>query len=344
VIEVVLETILYLIAYPPLWQVLILGFVGALLVAMVAIWFERKAVARVQRRIGPYWASPRLGGFMMIVADLIRYATQQVIIPTTVDKIAFLLTPVAVLVVTILPLAFIPLSPHELYWPVASMEYSLLIALALTTLPPLLTVVLGWASSNKFSVIGSLRESYVITAYELVAVLAILAAAASTLSFNIAYIVEAQQPVKWLAILNPLAFLAAFLAVLMSTSAFPFEIPESEHEVVAGPYTEYSGILYVLNMGGGYIRRFIYAIIIALVFLGGWAPYTPGLDPFTGFIIPSLIVLVKASIIVLIMSFLRAIYGRYRLDQALDAAWRLALPLALLGLGWSIILAYTNLI
>jgi NADH:ubiquinone oxidoreductase subunit H len=71
----VLETILYLIAYPPLWQVLILGFVGALLVAMVAIWFERKAVARVQRRIGPYWASPRLGGFMMIVADLIRYLT-----------------------------------------------------------------------------------------------------------------------------------------------------------------------------------------------------------------------------------------------------------------------------
>ncbi len=340
----VLETILYIIAYPPLWQVLIVGFTGSLLVAMIAIWFERKAAARVQRRIGPYWASPRLGGFMIIVADMIRYVTQAVIIPGTVDKVAFIVTPVALLVITVMPIAFIPLSPHELYWPVASMEYSLLIALALTTLPPLLTALLGWASNNKFSVIGSLRESYVITAYELVAVLAILSAAASTLSFNIVNIVEAQQPLKWLAILNPLAFLAAFLAVLMSTSAFPFEIPESEHEVVAGPYTEYSGILYALNMGGGYIRRFIYSMIIALVFLGGWAPYTPGSDPLTGLIVPSLIVLVKATVILLAMSFLRAVYGRYRLDQALDAAWRLALPLALLGLGWSIILTYVNLI
>jgi NADH-quinone oxidoreductase subunit H len=344
VIGVVLETLLYIIAYPPLWQVLIVGFVGALLVAMVAIWFERKAAARVQRRIGPYWASPRLGGFMTIVADMIRYVTQQVIIPFTVDRLAFIVTPVAVLVITILPLAFVPLSPHEIYWPVASMEYSLLIALALTTLPPLLTVVLGWASSNKFSVIGSLRESYVITAYELVAILALLAPAAATLSFNIAYIVEAQHPIKWFAILNPLAFLAAFLAILMSTSAFPFEIPESEHEVVAGPYTEYSGILYALNMGGGYIRRFIYAMLVALVFLGGWAPYTPGSGPLTGFIVPSLIVLIKACLIVFAMSFLRSVYGRYRLDQALDAAWRLALPLALLGLGWSIVLAYVNLI
>ena len=327
-----LETILYIIAYPPLWQILIVGFAGSLIVAIIAIWFERKATARVQRRIGPYWASPRLGGFMNIVADMVRYITQQVVLPNTVDRTVFILTPIAILVVTILPVAFIPLSPHRLYWPVTSMDYSLLLALAITTLPPLLTVILGWASNNKFSVIGSLRESYVITAYELIIVLAMLSTAASTLSFNLVDIVEVQYPLKWFAILNPLAFLAAFLAVLMSTSAFPFEIPESEHEVVAGPYTEYSGVLYALNMGGGYIRRFIYSILIALVFLGGWAPYTPGSDPLTGFIIPSLIILVKATLIVLVISFLRAVYGRYRLDQALDGAWRLVLPIALLGL------------
>lgn len=339
-----LETLLYVIAYPPLWQVLIIGFLGALVIAMIAIWFERKAAARVQRRIGPYWASPRLGGFLIIVADMIRYVLQQVIIPSTVDRIAFLVAPVLVLTVTILPLAFIPLSPHSIYWPVASMDYSLLIALALTTLPPLLTVLIGWSSNNKFAVIGSIRESYVITAYELVAVISILAAAASTLSFNIVEIVEAQYPLKWLIFLNPIAFLAAFLAVLMSTSAFPFEIPESEHEVVAGPFTEYSGVLYALNMGGAYIRRFIYAILIALVFMGGWAPFNPGSDPLTGLIIPSIIVVIKATLVVLAMSFLRAVYGRYRLDQALDAAWRLALPLALVGFGWSIILSYSNLI
>lgn len=339
----VLDTLLYLIAYPPFWQMLIIGFVGALVVAMIAIWFERKAAARVQRRIGPYWASPRLGGFMIIVADMVRYVMQQVIIPSTVDRMAFLVTPVIMLILSILPLAFIPLSPYEVYWPVASMEFSLLVALALTTLPPLLTVVLAWASNNKFSVIGGIRESYVIVAYELVAVLSILAGSAAILSFNLVDIVGAQQPIKWLALLNPIAFLAAFLAILMSTSAFPFEIPESEHEVVAGPFTEYSGILYALNMGGAYIRRFVYSILLALVFLGGWAPYTPMSDnPVLGYIIPSLIVIVKALIIVLAMSFLRAIYGRYRLDQALDAAWRLALPLAIIGFGWSIVLSYIN--
>jgi len=342
---VVLETILYIVAYPPLWQLLILGFLGSLVVAMVAIWFERKAAARVQRRIGPYWASPRLGGFINIVADMVRYVMQQVIIPNTVDRAAFILAPIVALVVSILPLAFTPLTPISLYWPVASMEFSLLIALAITTIPPLLVVALGWAANNKFAVIGSMRESYVITAYELVAVLSILSGAAATLSFNLVDIVEAQQPLKWLAILNPLAFLAAFLAVLMSTSAFPFEIPESEHEVVAGPFTEYSGVLYALNMGGAYIRRFVYAVLLSLVFLGGWAPYTPVSEgPIAGFVVPSLIVVAKATLLVLAMSFLRAVYGRYRLDQALEAAWRLAIPLALLGFGWSLALAYANVI
>ncbi|MDM7275101.1 MAG: NADH-quinone oxidoreductase subunit NuoH [Thermoprotei archaeon] len=336
----ILDPILYLIAYPPLWQVLILGFLGSLAVAMVAIWFERKAAARVQRRIGPYWASPALGGFLNIIADMVRYVLQQLIIPGTVDRLTFYVAPIAAFIVSILPVIFIPLSSRPEFWPVASMDYSLLIALALSTLPPLLIIAAGWSSNNKFAVIGSMRESYVITAYELVAVVSILSASAATLTFNLVHIVDAQQPFKWLIILNPIAFLAAVLAVLMSTSAFPFEIPESEHEVVAGPYTEYSGALYAFNMGGAYVRRFVYALIIALVFLGGWAPYVPGPGPITGYVIPSIIVVLKALIIVLFISFLRAVYGRYRLDQALGAAWRLAIPLAIVGFGWSLLLAY----
>lgn len=335
-----LDVLLEIVAYPPLWQVLIVGLVGSLITAVVAIWFERKAAARVQRRIGPYWASPRLGGFVNIIADMIRYVTQEVIIPRTVDKGPYLLAPILALIISIMPVAFVAMTPVERYWPVASMEYSMLFALALSTIPPLLAVVAGWASNNKFSIIGSLRESYVITAYELIAVISILSVSATVFSFNVIDIVNAQSPLRWFIFLNPLAFLAAFLAVLMSTSAFPFEIPESEHEVVAGPYTEYSGILYAVNMGGAYIRRFIYSLIISLAFLGGWAPYAPpeGAGPILGIIVPSLIVAIKALFLVLIMSFLRAVYGRYRLDQALDSAWRLVLPISLLGLGWGIVL------
>ncbi len=338
----VVEAVKAVIGFPPVWQVLIIGFGFSLVVSIVAVWFERKSAARVQRRLGPYWASPRLGGLLHLVADMLRYAFQQVIIPRTVDTVPFLVAPIVGMVIAILPVAVVPFTSNPQYWPLppAAMEYSLLIALAITTLPPIFIVAAGWASNNKFAVIGGLREAFIITAYELIAILGFLAAAAMVGSFNLAVIAEAQSPIKWFMFLNPFAFLAVIIAVAMSTSAFPFEIPESESEVVAGPFTEYSGLLYALNMGGAYMRRFIYGILIALAFMGGWAPYTPGEGLLAGYIIPSIIVVVKATIVVLAISFLRAIYGRYRLDQALDIAWRLTLPLALLGLAVGIILSF----
>jgi len=342
----VVDTLKAILGFPPVWQVLIVGFGFSLGVSVVAVWFERKSAARVQRRLGPYWASPRLGGLLHLVADMLRYAFQQVIIPKTVDAAPFLTAPIIAMVISILPVAVVPFTSNPQYWPLppAAMEYSLLIALAITTLPPIFIVAAGWASNNKFAVIGGLREAFIITAYELIAILGFLAAAAAVGSFNLAVIAEAQNPVKWFAVLNPFALLAVIIAVAMSTSAFPFEIPESESEVVAGPYTEYTGLLYALNMGGAYMRRFIYGILIALAFMGGWAPYTPGDGLLSGYIIPSLIIAGKALLVVLAISFLRAVYGRYRLDQALDFAWRLALPLALAGLTLGIIQAFIGLV
>ncbi len=341
----VLDVVEAILGFPPVWQVLVVGFGFSLLVSVVAVWFERKTAARVQRRLGPYWASPRLGGLLHLVADMLRYAFQQVIIPRGVDVTPFLVAPIVGMVISILPVAVVPFTSNPQYWPLppGAMEYSLLIALAITTLPPIFIVAAGWASNNKFAVIGGLREAFIITAYELIAILGFLAVAAAVGSFNLAVIAEAQNPVKWFMILNPLAFLAVIIAVAMSTSAFPFEIPESESEVVAGPFTEYSGLLYALNMGGAYMRRFIYGILIALAFMGGWAPYTPGDGILAGYIVPSVIVAIKALVIVLAISFLRAVYGRYRLDQALDIAWRLTLPLALLGLALGIIQAFIGL-
>jgi len=134
------------------------------------------------------------------------------------------------------------------------------------------------------------------------------------------------------------------VSVMMSTSAFPFEIPESEPEVVAGPFTEYSGILYALNMGGAYLRRFVMNIVLALAFLGGWYPLVPGEGVIAGYLLPSLVVVAKAFLLTLTMSFFRAIYGRYRLDQALDMAWKILFPLALLGLGVGIIESYLGIV
>ena len=337
----IVDLILSIIFYPPLYQLVLVGLVGALVVVVFIIWFERKATARVQRRLGPYHIAPRLAGLPQLVADLIRYAFQEIIIPRTVDKELFILAPIVATVLSILPIAAVPLTPLEAYWPIP-MDYSVLVALALATVSPIFLIIAGWASNNKFAIIGGVREAFVITAYELIAILGILSASAATLSFNFVDVVEAQR--IWFIILNPIAFLATFLAVLMATSGFPFEIPESENEVVAGPFTEYSGLLYGLNMGAAYMKRFAFSILMVLAFLGGWAPYTPGEGVISGYLIPSLIVVAKATILMMVFSLTRSIYGRFRLDQALEGAWRLVFPMAVLGFGLALLEAYLGVV
>ncbi len=339
----IVEALIDIITWPPLWQLVVLGLIVPLAIVVFILWFERKTAARVQRRIGPLHVSPKLAGGLQLFADLMRYAFQEIIVPVTADRGIFIAAPLAALILTIVPVLAIPFTNLPQYWPIP-MEYSLLIAAALTTVSPIFLVVAGWASNNKFSIIGGMREAFMITAYELVAILSLLSAAAMTGSFNLVTIVEAQRQTLWFAILNPLAFLAAFIAVLMSTSGFPFEIPESEHEVVAGPFTEYSGLLYGVNMGAAYIKRFVLSLLIAVVFLGGWSPVNPGEGFISGYLIPSIVVIVKATILMAIFSFFRAVYGRYRLDQALDLAWKILFPLALAGFGLGLFEYYLGVV
>ncbi len=334
----------YIVFYPPVYQfVLIPGFLAALVVVIFIIWFERKAAARVQMRYGPLEISPRTGGATQLIADLVRYTLQEIIVPATADFLPYILAPNVAVVLSLLPMVAVPVTSISRYWPYP-MDYSLLVAVALSTLSPIFVVMLSWASNNKFSVVGGVRESFVIVAYELIAVISLLSAAPLTGTFNLVSIVDYQMGGLWLGLLNPIALLTAFIAVLMSTSGFPFEIPDSESELVAGPYTEYSGLMYGLNMGAAYIRRWALSVLIVIVFLGGWAPYSPSPGLITGYLVPSLIVTVKAVIVMAIMSFLRAVYGRYRLDQALSLAWEVLIPLSLAAFGISLAEAYFGVI
>jgi NADH:ubiquinone oxidoreductase subunit H len=337
-----IETLISWIFWPPLFQLVIApGLIAALVIVIFILWFERKTAARVQMRVGPYNVSPRLGGLLQLVADLVRYSFQEPIIPRMVDAAPFILAPLAMLVVSVMPTVSMPVSPLPSTWPIP-MTYSLLISLALVTLSPIFLIAAGWASNNRFAVIGSTREAFMVTSYELIFVLAMLAVAAPTHSYNLVNIVEAQAGWKWFVVLNPIAFLAAFIAILMSTSGFPFEIPESEHEVVAGPFTEYSGLLYGIDMGAAYIKRYVMSVLLTLAFLGGWKPVDPqpGAGILYGYLAPLTVVLIKATIVMAIMSFFRSVYGRYRLDQAIDLAWRILFPLALLGYALGLIYGY----
>jgi NADH-quinone oxidoreductase subunit H len=224
------------------------------------------------------------------------------------------------------------------------MDYSLLIALALTTLSPIFIIIAGWASNNKFSLIGGMREAYLIVAYEVIAILSFLSIVPTAGSYNLVDIVQAQAGGKWFILLNPIAFFAAFVGILLSTSGFPFEIAESEHEVVAGAFTEYSGLMYGINMGAAYLKRMVLSILLTVVFLGGWYPVHPTSGFIGGYLIPSIVVMVKATIVMMIFSFFRAVYGRYRLDQALDIAWKILFPITVIGFGLGILEAYYGLI
>lgn len=299
------------------------GLIAAFILLLIIIWLERKIAAKVQLRYGPLYVLKPLGGVIQTVADLLRYLFQEPIIPKGVDRIAFLMTPVFLFGLAYLPLVAIPVSPT--YYAFRS-DVSLLLVLALTTLAPIFTVLMGWASNNKFSLIGGVREGYLVISYEIPMFLSALSMALLYNSLDLVEIAEAQRRI-WGALLNPVAALTMLLLMYMSTSRFPFEIPEAESEIVAGPYTEYSGIIYGLVMGASYVKLYVLSLVYSILFLGGWNPL-----PSNDTILAGTILFIKAFLLVAIGAFLRAVYPRFRIDQAIGIGWKIAFPLSLISI------------
>jgi NADH-quinone oxidoreductase subunit H len=330
--ETIYKTIIglgYMIIYP--------GLIAIVIIAALMLWAERKIAALVQLRYGPLWVSRRIGGALQGFADLIRFSFQEVIIPRRSDVVPFLISPGLAILFSMLPIAFIPVSP--MLNPPLNSDLSLLAAIAIISLAPIFIVIMGWASDNKFAFIGSLREALLMVSYEIPLIISLISMAVIYSSLNFREIVERQYILPGM-ILNPFAFIASFIAVLRITSRFPFEISEAETEVVAGPYTEYSGLMFGLSMGLAYIKLYVYTLILSLVFLGGWLPVQGGEGFLLGFLIPSLVVMIKLSVLSLVAVFLRAIYGRYRLDQAIRLGWIYIFALSIFSLIWSIVLVY----
>ncbi len=302
------------------------GIMVTFLLLLVIIWLERKMAAKVQLRYGPLYVLKPLGGAIQTVADLLRYLFQEPIIPRTVDKVAFIFTPALLFGAAYLPTIVIPVSPT--FYAFRS-DLSLLIVLALSTLAPIFTIVMGWASNNKFSLIGGVREGYLVISYEIPMFLSALSMAVLYGSLDLVEIAEAQRGI-WGIFLNPVAAITMLVLMYMSTSKFPYEIPEAESEIVAGAYTEYSGILYGLVMGASYVKLYVLSLVYSILFLGGWNPIPSFManDP----LLPGVILFIKAFILIAIGAFLRAVYPRFRIDQALDIGWKMALPMSILSI------------
>jgi NADH:ubiquinone oxidoreductase subunit H len=334
----IFETIWQILTSPPVFIPLIFpGFITLLVVLLLLIWFERKLTAKVQMRYGPLYIFKRFGGIIQMMADLLKYLFSEFIIPKDSDKKVFILAPIFFFTFTLLPIVAIPLSAT---FTATQSDLTLLLVPALGTLGPLMVVLIGWSSNNKFSFIGSLREGYIMMCYEIPLFISILSMALTYNTLSLIQVVEKQSGV-WGIVLNPLAAIACFGALLMTTARFPFDISEAESEIVVGPYTEYSGIVFILCLGAPYAKLYVLSLFYSLVFLGGWNPMflnitTP--DPVFSAIFSGVIVLVKALLVMALAVFMRSVYPRYRLDQALRLGWHKLFILAVLGVVLALVL------
>ncbi len=317
------------------------GLVVVIVVIIFILWLERKIAGKVQLRYGPLYVCKRLGGILQLIADLLRYLFAEVMIPKRADKFVFIMAPILLFTSALLPLGAIPVGPN---YAALNSELTVLISLALLTIPPMFILAMSWASSNKFSFIGGLREGYLMMAYEISLFLSVLPMVILFRTLNFIEIVEQQTPL-WGIVLNPFAAIAFFITILYSTSKYPYEIAEADTEVVCGPYTEYSGIIYGLSMGYAYIKTYALSLIFALLFLGGWNPiiWQSNLQPiWFGYSIPSdmlfpgIMVFIKALIVMTISIFLRTTYPRYRIDQAIRIGWHNLFVLSIISIFFSI--------
>ncbi len=325
-----INLIVSFILWKPIFHVLILpGLLGMTLVLLFIIYFERKITARVQWRVGPKEVSRRTGGVIQALADGMRYLFQEVIVHRDANAFYFLQFPLISFLPVLLPLLFIPAGGT---YGIKTI-YTLPVALALISLIPVFIVAMGWASNSKFAYIGSVREAFMYFAYEIPFILAVVAMIVLYQTADPFEIVAKQ----WIpgVIMNPIAFLAFFITVLIATSRLPFDIPEADQEVAFGPYVEYSGIIFGLVMMLPYEKLYLLSMLSVILFFGGWnGPEIAVL----GDLAPVIYLYVKTVIFMCVVSLARSIYARYRLDQTLRLGWSVVFSLSMIALfisaGW----------
>ncbi|MGW8180977.1 MAG: NADH-quinone oxidoreductase subunit NuoH [bacterium] len=310
----------------PILQVLVLpGLAFILLFAVIAVWFERKFLARAMLRVGPYYCGGR-SGVLQVFADFIKLFLKEIIIPESVNWLFFALSPVMVATVPSLALVLIPFDPNWVLWDIGSMGLPMFIAIM--GLAPLMPIFAGWASNNKYSSIGSWRVAYMYISGEIPLVICAAAVAIMAGSFDFVKIVEAQKNL-WFAVPQFLGFLIFFLGVLIESERTPFDIPVAEVELVFGWRTEFSGILFGFTMMAEYVMLQAWTLLFITLYLGGY-----GGPIIMGNVLGSHIfwLLAKFCILVVFIILIRCIFPRPRMDQMIKIGWNYLTPLAILNL------------
>jgi NADH-quinone oxidoreductase subunit H len=296
----------------------ILGIlIVALSLAAGLIWFERRLLALFQDRYGPNRVGPF--GLLQVLADMIKIFTKEDWIPPFADRAVFVLAPTIVVVTVLMSFAVLPIAPGVI---VADLNIGLLFVLGMSSLGVYSVVLAGWASDNKYSLLGSLRAAAQMLSYEVFMGLSLMGVVILAGSFDLARIVEAQRRV-WFVIPQFLGFVLFLIAGVAETRRLPFDLPEAESELIAGYHSEYSGMKFGMFFVGEYIGVMLISSMLSLLYFGGWlGPFLPGPLWFG----------IKTMFFICVFILLRAALPRPRFDQLMSWGWKVMFPFALANL------------
>ena len=285
--------------------------------ALIFTLLERKVCAFIQVRIGPNRVGP--GGTLQSLADMLKLMSKEDIVPQGIDMWLWVLSPALIFVPSALIYAMFPFDDGVIF---ADVNIGLFLILAITSQSVLPFLMGGYASNSKYAMIGGMRTVAQMLAYEVPMVFALMGVVMLTGSLKMSAIVEAQTYV-WFVVLQPLAFLIFMVAALVESNRPPFNIVEGESEIIAGPFTEYTGMRWALFFLAEFANLLSISIMTTTLFLGGWhgPEFLPGMVWFA----------IKVMIMVLVYQWIGWTFPRLRIDHMLTFGWKVLLPIALVN-------------
>jgi len=301
-------------------QILIVAGVLFVLLNIAAglIWVERRMLALWQDRLGPNRAGPL--GILIVLADTLKLFFKEDWIPPFADKWVFILAPAIVVASVLMSFVIIPFAPGIV---VADLNIGILFFLAMSSMGVYSIVLGGWASNNKYALLGALRGASQMIAYEVFMGLSLMGVVMLSRSFNLGDIVAAQKNL-WFVVTQPVGFVIFFIAGIAETHRLPFDIPEAESELIAGYHAEYSGMKFGMFFIGEYLGITLISAMIVTLFFGGW------LGP--AFLPPLAWFAIKLFFFIGLFILLRASLPRPRYDQLIAYGWKIILPIVLANL------------